>query len=245
MTKKGIAAAAALLFVFTTTFNTGTAFAKTAGEIPVMGIIAKLLTIRTYIKEDNDIKLSVEIPSVEMIAEDIGGVSESVNQEIRAVCEQYANESVKRALEYRQAFLETGGTEKEWDAHNIEIKVGYELKSQSDQYLSFVVSGSESWTSSDSESRYYTLDLKNARLAKLRDILGDDYARIANESILEQMEIRKAEGVEFWSEGEGGFTGVSEYSRFYVNEKDNPVIVFKKYEIAPGAYGVIEFEIPR
>lgn len=28
-----------------------------------------------------------------------------------------------------------------------------------------------------------------------------------------------------------------------MNEAGNPVIVFEKYEIAPGAYGELEFEI--
>ena len=30
-----------------------------------------------------------------------------------------------------------------------------------------------------------------------------------------------------------------------MNEKENPVIVFDKYEIAPGAYGKLEFEIDK
>ena len=44
-----------------------------------------------------------------------------------------------RAEEYRTAFLETGGTEEEWAEHNIKITVGYEIKQQSDEYLSFIV----------------------------------------------------------------------------------------------------------
>ena len=32
---------------------------------------------------------------------------------------------------------------------------------------------------------------------------------------------------------------------FYINEKGNPVVVFEKYEIAPGALGRPEFEIER
>ena len=30
---------------------------------------------------------------------------------------------------------------------------------------------------------------------------------------------------------------------FYINEAGNPVVVFQKYEIAPGSSGVLEFEI--
>jgi len=31
----------------------------------------------------------------------------------------------------------------------------------------------------------------------------------------------------------------------YINENGNPVIVFEKYEIAPGAAGAVEFEIQK
>ena len=42
----------------------------------------------------------------------------------------------------------------------------------------------------------------------------------------------------------GGFTGVSEDQRFYMNSDGNPVLVFEKYEIAPGSSGELEFEVP-
>lgn len=43
----------------------------------------------------------------------------------------------------------------------------------------------------------------------------------------------------------GLFTGISENTKFYMNEAGNPVIVFDKYEIAPGSAGAVEFEIER
>ena len=60
---------------------------------------------------------------------------------------------------------------------------------------------------------------------------------------MENME--EKEGIAFWSKSEGGFTGVTDKTVFYMNEKENPVIVFDKYEIAPGAYGKLEFEIDK
>ena len=41
------------------------------------------------------------------------------------------------------------------------------------------------------------------------------------------------------------FTSISDDQTFYLNEAGNPVIVFDKYEIAPGAYGAMEFEVER
>ena len=78
--KKGMMAAAAAVVVFTTALNTSTAFAKSVSAIPVIGEIARVLTFRSYEQEEDDIKLSVEIPSVEMIADSTGQAPDSVNR---------------------------------------------------------------------------------------------------------------------------------------------------------------------
>ncbi|MEQ2675981.1 RsiV family protein [Enterocloster citroniae] len=238
--------AAGLAIVFTTALNTNTAFADMAARLPVVGGVARLLTFRSYEKDEGDWKISVKIPSVEMIAVDTNGLDDSLNQEIHELCIRYGEEAQQRAMEYKKAFMETGGTEEEWAAHNIEINVWYEIKSQTEDYLSFAVMGTESWTSAYSEARYYSIDLKNGKLATLQTLLGDEYVRKADESIQTAMrERQETEGIEFRAQDEGGFSGIDENTKFYVNEKGNPVIVFDKYEIAPGAYGAMEFEVER
>ena len=134
--QKGLAAAAAAMAVFVTALNTSTVFAQSMGELPVIGAIAKVLTFRSYeMQTEDSLQISVDIPSIEMIAEGTGNLAESVNEEILNMCEQYADEAVERAKEYRQAFLDTGGTEEEWADHNIQIKVWYEVKAHTDRYL--------------------------------------------------------------------------------------------------------------
>lgn len=239
-------AAAALVLVFTTALNTSTAFAKMAAGLPVIGAAARILTFRSYEKDEGDWKISVEIPSVEMIAKDTNGLDAALNQEIYDLCSRYADEAAERAGEYKKAFMETGGTEAQWEAHDIRIRVGYEIKAQTEEYLSFAVQGTESWSAAYSETRYYNIGLKDYKMLTLEDVLGHDYARIADESILRQMEdMKEKNGAAFWSGSEGGFTGITDKNVFYMNENGNPVIVFDKYEIAPGAYGRLEFEIDR
>lgn len=239
--KKTMAAAAAVLFVFTAALNTSTVFAQGVSEIPVLGELAKVLTFRSYEEEKKDMKISVEIPGIETISEDFSGLAEEVNEEIYRLCTAYAEEAVKRAEDYRTAFLETGGTEEEWAQHNIQIKVWYEVKSQTEDSLSLAVMGTENWTSAYSETRYYNFDLKAGKLVTLQDILGQDYAQIAEESVRSQAAKKAAEtGLEFWLDD---WAGVDENTKFYLNEAGNPVIVFEKYEIAPGAAGQPEFEI--
>lgn len=241
--RKAAAAAAAVCVVFTAALNTSTAFAEEAAQLPVIGTLARVLTFRTYESEKDGIGISVEVPTLDMIQTDTGIKVDEVNQEIYNLCRQYADEAVSRAEEYRKAFLDTGGTEEEWKAHNIQIQVGYEIKSQTDQYLSFIVRGTESWTTAYSEERYYNIDVNTGKMVTLEDLLGSDYIRIADESIGQQISSRQEAGEVFWSAEEGGFTGISENAKFYINENENPVIVFEKYEIAPGSSGEIEFEI--
>ena len=86
----GTAAAAAAVLLFTAALNTNTAFAESAGNLPVIGAVARVLTFRSYEEETEDLKISVEIPSVDMISEDFDGLEQSVNEEILRLCEEYA-----------------------------------------------------------------------------------------------------------------------------------------------------------
>lgn len=239
--RNGLTAAAAAAAVFVTALNTSTAFAESAAAVPVIGIIARVLTFRSYETETEDMKITVDIPSVEMIGADLEGTEGRINEEIHRLCQEYGDEAVLRAREYRQAFLDTGGTEEEWEAHNIEIRIWYEIKARTDRYLSLAVMGSESWTSAYSEARYYNLDLQTGGLVTLQDLLGENYRQTADESIRSQMETRMEAGeAVYWPEE---FAGVDENTKFYVNEEGNPVVIFDKYEIAPGSEGSPEFEI--
>lgn len=237
------AAAAAVCVLFTSALNISPVFAKEAAELPIIGGVARILTLRSYEVQQDDIAVSVEIPAIEMIAKDTGITVDEINKEILDRCRQYADDAVLRAEEYRTAFLETGGTPEEWAEHNIRIVVGYEIKQQSEDFLSFVVRGTENWTNAHSESKYYNLDLNTGKPVTLKDLLGGDYVELVNKSIREQIVQRQNAGEAFFTAEQGGFTGISENVRFYINENSRPVIVFEKYEIAPGASGEIEFEI--
>ena len=237
------AAAAVVCILFTTALNTSPVLAKEAEQLPVIGPLARILTFRTYETEKDDIAVSVEIPTIEMIAADTGITVDEINQEILDCCNRYADEALQRAEEYRTAFLETGGTLEEWAEHNIKITVDYEIKQQGSDYLSFVVRGTESWTTAYSESRYYNLDLRTGEAVTLMDILGDGYVELIDESIRKQIAERQEKGETFFTAEEGGYAGVSEDVKFYINENNRPVIVFEKYEIAPGSSGEIEFVV--
>lgn len=234
---RGMISAAAMAVVFTIGLNTSVTFAKAAEELPVIGEIAKVLTFRSYETKTDELKISVDIPSVDMISKDFNELETTVNSEIHELCENYAAAAVKRAEEYRQAFLETGGTEEEWKAHNIEIKVWYEVKSHTKKYLSLAIQGTENWNSAESKTRYYNFDLENGKLIMLKDVLGENYAEIVKEQINEQVIERDIQLLE------EHLPEINENTAFYMKGEGVPVIVFEKYEIAPGSDGIQEFKI--
>lgn len=236
--------AALLAAALTVALNTSEVFAMEARKIPVVGGLVKIMTIRSYERSEREMQVKVEVPGLDL-GETDNGLSEEVNEQIEKMTAQYEAEALQRADEYKEAFLATGGTEEEWIEHDIRVRVWYEIKSQTEEILSFAVKGTESWTSAYAQTRYYNLDLKTNTCLTLEDLLGEDYMTIADGQIREQIAERIQTGAVFLSSSEGGFAGIGEDAAFYINERGNPVIVFEKYAIAPGSAGEVEFEIER
>lgn len=230
--RRGLVAAAAATLIFTAGLNTSMTFAMATEKLPVIGAVAKVLTFRSYERTTEDWKIQVDIPNIEMISQDFKGLEMSVNEEILQLCENYARESEKRAEEYKEAFMATGGTEEEWAAHKIGIKVWYEVKSQNEKYLSLVIRGAENWNSAGNTDKYYNIDLESGTLITLKDVLGDNYAEVVAEQVEGQMTDQQSQIPE-----------ITEDRAFYMNEAGHPVVVFEKYEIAPGSAGIQEFEL--
>lgn len=247
--RKALGAAAAILICFTVGLNTSESFAMAAGGIPIIGSISRVLTFRSYEKEDEDKSVKVEIPEIQTSADDKQEFVVDINQEIQEIVKQYEENANMHIEEYKKAFLETGGTEEEFSAKGIKVDVSYEVKYETDEILSLVLTANENWCGAYGVQHYYNLNLKEGTHITLKDLLGENYIDIANASIKAEMKQRMEadSNLVYWggSEGIAGFETVGEDTRFYINEVGNPVVVFEKYEIAPGAFGIQEFEIQK
>ncbi len=239
--KWGAGLVAACFCCLVITLNTSEAFAKTMVNIPVVGPLAKILTVRSYTTVDQDKTVSVHVPGIH--GED--GFTKQVNAEIEKIVTQHVQEAEQRVAEYKEAFIATGGTGEEFAAKHIKVDVQYRVPYASEEILSLVITANENWTNAYHEQYYYNLDLQKHTFLTLQDVLGEQYVEIANASIRQQMQERmdKDPQASYFTPEMGGFTTVSEQSHFYLNKGGNPVIVFQKYEIAPGSMGVQEFEI--
>lgn len=260
-------AAAALLVCMTIGLNTSEVFAREMSELPIIGSLAKVLTIRSYHEKDEGHDITVKVPEIQLeiqTEESQAGSSQEqqetfvgdINAEIQFIVDTYVEEAKKNFAEYKDAFFATGGTQEEWGNRDIAVNVDYEVKYQEGNLLSMVLTADETWVAAYGVRYYYNLDLAQNRELSLRDLLGDNYVEIANESIIRQMEERSEadESVVYWGIGKqleddvppiDGFKTVDESTNFYINADGNPVVCFDKYEVSPGFMGVQEFVVEK
>ena len=115
------------------------------------------------------------------------------------------------------------------------------MKSCTEKILSFELERFEVRASGFTDLTYYNIDLTTGKTLTLADVLGPDWKEKADAVVQAAID---AHPENFFTAEMGGFTGVSEDQRFYMNSDGNPVLVFEKYEIAPGSSGELEFEVP-
>lgn len=236
---RSIVGIAAVFAIFIIGLNSNQAFAESVSDIPIVGEVAKIFTFKEYKVSNDLVNENISIPSVEGIEDTT--LEEKINTEIKKIVEERIKEAEERAAEYKEAYLETGGTEE--DYRPIEITVDYELKCSNEDTLSFIVFQYESLASAYAETYYYNIDLKNNKTIELEDVLGNNYVNIINDSVTIQIEELKENPQMSFFEGDSGFNGIAVDQNFYINEDSKVVVVFDKYEIAPGYMGEVEFVI--
>lgn len=263
--------AACFLICITIGVNSSQVFAQGVGNLPVIGALARVLTVRDFETSENSVTMTVKVPGIEAVTEEdaqtavaqdgAGNVSvkeesafvADINAEINRIVDEFLEKTKTDMEEYKEAFFATGGTEEEWADRDMDVHVTYDVKYQEGSILSLVLHAEEAWVAAYQENYYYNLDLEKQRNITLEDLLGPDYIAICNESIVRQIEeqMQADEDKMYFGYGpeadeldeEIMFKTITPETNFYINEKGNPVICFAKYEIAPGYMGVCEFEI--
>ena len=252
-TRWAATAAAALFLCFTVGLNTSESFAMEMSELPVIGAVAKVLTIRSYEAKNDNITTTVEVPEIQLetVAKETALAITDVNAKIQELVDTFTAEKYAQIEEGKAIFLESGGTEEAWQARDIEVNVNYEIKHQNETTLSLFIDGWISWFNFEEFRKFYNIDLVTGKELTLTDLLGENAYEYAEAEVLKQINqmIEKNPNLCFWgindSECMGDeFIGVTESTPFYINADGNIVISYNKYDIAPGAMGIVEFEIP-
>jgi glycerophosphoryl diester phosphodiesterase len=230
------AAAFAICSVLTVGLNTSEAFANSASDIPIIGNIARLLTFTEFEFKSEVITADIRIPEIKYLEDK--KLEKKINIGIYIEMKKCLVESEQRALEYKEAFISTGGTEESF--RPIVVTMDYELKSVNKDTLSFTIFHYESLASAYSATTFYNIDLKTEKIITLKNIYGDEFMDTINNSIKTQIDLEnsKSETIIYTD-----FKGISENQNFYINEDGQTVIVFDKYAITAGYMGMPEFII--
>lgn len=234
-------AVAACFAVTLAGLNLSPTLAHAAANVPVLGGLFQVLTFTDYSKSEGGINYDVSVPKVEAQGE----LAQEVNAAIQEKVDAHLAKARQDWADYQEAFFATGGTEEEWGGREMDVFADYQVKSQTETRVSFVVTLAEGWVSSMEERYYYNLDLSQDRDLTLRDLLGEDWADRCNASIRRQIEesVDEEGFTYFFPPEEGGFTTVDETTGFYVREDGTVVVCFPRYTIAAGAAGIPEFPI--
>ncbi len=242
---KGATATLATTFaLFVILLNTNESFAKAMEDVPIIGSIAEVFTVREY-KEESEVELiDAKIPAIRNTGNT--DLENRINYEISSKINEVLEEAKQRAEEYKNAVLATGGTME--DFIPTQINIDYEITYQDEKLISFVITKSESFASAYQEQYFYNIDIENGKELNLKDVLGANYKEIVDAEVNKQIAERKAQDEEnnlYFTPEEGGFSGIdNEYQEFYINEDKKVTIVFQKYDIAPGYMGIQNFVIP-
>lgn len=230
MKRTGVTAAA-LVLTFGIAVNASPVVAQAMDGIPVIGSIARVVTIRNYNEStDNGMMADISVPQID------GNVA--ANAEMDA----YAKELIAR---YEKEVVAQLGQE---EGHYA-LESSYEVVSDNDKYVSIRINTVETMASGAEFVKIFTVDKATGQTVSLADYLNSpEKLEAVSQNIKDQMAAQMAEdeGKIYFTEGEpGGFTGLTGDENFYLNEAGELVIVFGEYEVAPGYMGTVSFTIPK
>lgn len=222
--------AAALILTFGIAVNASPVVAQAMDGIPVIGSIARVVTIRNYSESTNNgMMADISVPQID------GNVAANADMDA------YAKELISR---YEKEVVAQLGQE---EGHYA-LESSYEVVSDNDKYVSIRINTVETMASGAEFVKIFTVDKATGETVSLKDFLNSpEKLEAVSQNIKDQMAAQMAEdeGKVYFTEGEpGGFTGLTGDENFYLNEAGELVIVFGEYEVAPGYMGVVSFTIP-
>ena len=220
-----------LMFMFLT--NVSPKFAYAMQEIPIIGNVVKVITIRNYFDKDGNSEIEMEIPNLKNDNNSQSQTNENVNEDV--------NQLTQNILDKFYAEMNS--------ENHLSIKVESDVIQNNKYWFTLKLTISEVAASSDLKYKYYNIDKRTDEIVKLSDLFDDEnYKKAISEEIKKQMVSRmeKDKDVVYWIDEENeewSFSMIEDNQNFYFSNKGNIVIAFDKYEVGPGATGAPEFEI--
>lgn len=237
--KKTIYSAAGIAAGFVLVFNCVPSLACAVDDIPVLGDVVRVVTLGRFEVHDAGYDAKVVTPKIE------GLLDKELEDRLNSEFSENAD-AVIRAFEkdVKELKREYGN-----DVH-MGLEANYTVRTDNEDILAIDSYILNIAGSSSTKHNFYNIDKKTGTLIELGGLFKDgaDYVTPISEYIIGEMkkENESGEGY-FWIDEKefDNFEKIKENQNFFINDGGNIVICFDKYEVAAGAQGCPEFEIPK
>lgn len=228
-------AAAALVLVF----NLFPSLSNAASNVPILKDVVRIVTFGRFEVSEGNYEAEVVTPKIEGLLDK--ELEERLNAEFKENADSVIAAFEKDVKELSEEFGE--------DNFHLGVTADYVIRTDNENILSIDTYIVNTVASSSTTHRFYTIDKKTGALLELEALFIEDadYVTPISEYIKEEMKKQNFEGTGcFWIEEENieNFEKIKNDQNFFINNNGNIVICFDKYEVAAGAQGCPEFEIP-
>ncbi len=221
-------------------FNCVPTLAYAVSDIPVLGSAVKIITFGRFEVKDDGFEANVVTPKIEGLLDK--ELEEKLNKEFK----ENADAVISAFESDVKALKEEFGDE---ETIHMGIDANYTVRTDNDKILSIDSYITNTSGSSSTTHKFYNIDKKTGELLTLKGMFKDnsDYVTPISEYIVAEMKKENEKGTGYyWVDDEvmENFEKIKNDQNFFINENGNLVICFDKYEVAAGAQGCPEFEIP-
>ncbi|NDI36065.1 stalk domain-containing protein [Chengkuizengella sediminis] len=222
------------------TFQTSLANSNSLQESEITSEINFIQNLEQAVTiKDHDLSFEKEEIAVNAVLPEIQGLKDvhfqgEINEKIKMMFEEKIEELEKDAIEHAQEAKESG-----WNFHKYSLDMSYDMKIAGD--LVSIVIGTSTYTGGANATTIVdSVNIVNQSEAKevsITELMEKDKI---NELIL--AEINKNPD-QYFTPGDLGFQTVKEDQAYYI-DREEVVLIFDEYEIAPGVAGTPYIFIP-
>ncbi len=233
-TRRFISTAACILFVMLVLLpNLSVTYAHAMENIPIIGDLVEIFTIRNYFYSDDRHELDAEVPEV----------NDPSNEQVSDLINKDVNELTSAVIQKFYDDLEISH-----DTGYGSIYIDYETAANTDEWFTLKLTVSEVQASSNTYFKFYHIDRTNGTYVTFGDLIDSEDFGAIEQIIREQMEAEMAADpdVVYWTEDTKlgqSITALTADQNFYFDDAGNLVIVYNKYEVGPGSMGCPEIVI--
>ena len=227
--------------------NTSQTAAAAMQQIPLLGNLFKITTVREYQVDEERNMANVKVPQVEVQDTTEGNTdadrAEQAKESADAINFDIEEETNKLIDEFKESMKNEEGYQ--------DIYIDSKVLTDNDRLFSLELILYQGAGSGYEQHKHYTVDKLTGKELTIEDLCGDDYVNTISEEVKEQMRAQMAadETVKYWLDDpdvpEWNFDKIAEDQDFYVNAEGHVVICFNEYDVAPGSMGCVEFIMPQ